>query len=377
MKYKHILVTGGAGFIGSFLVDALIEKGYQVTILDNLEDQVHSGKKPKYLNKKAKFIKGDVRDYETLKKALKNIDVVFHLAASVGVGQSNYLIKKYSDTNVGSMANLLDIVVNNQTTVKKILMTASMTSYGEGDYRCRTHGIIKPELRNEQQLKKKDWNIYCPRCKKPTKPIATTENSVINNNSIYSLTKNVQETMLMLTGKMYNIPIVSLRCFNVYGPRQSLSNPYTGVTAIFISRLKNNSQPVVYEDGEQTRDFISVHDVVTALIKAMKSAKANYQIFNIGSGKPTSIKKVAKILASLLKKPIIPEINRSYRKNDIRHCYADIRKAKKILSWKPKVTLKQGFTELITWSETEKTNDLFKKAEKELADKKLLYSSSF
>lgn len=377
MKYKNILITGGAGFIGSFLTDALIEKGYGVTILDNLEEQVHNGKKPSYLNKKAKFIKGDVRDYATFKKALKNSDVVFHLAASVGVGQSNYQIKKYIDTNVGGMANLLDIVVNNKTSVKKILMTASMTSYGEGDYRCKTHGIVKPELRNEKQLKKKDWNVYCPRCKKPTIAVATGEHSAINNNSIYSLSKNVQETMLMLTGKMYAIPVASLRCFNVYGPRQSLSNPYTGVTAIFINRLKNDTQPVVYEDGEQTRDFISVHDVVAALIKAMESTKANYEIFNIGSGKPTSIKKVAEVLAKLLKKKISPKIDGSYRKNDIRHCYADNKKAKKLLSWKPKVTLKQGFTELIGWSQTEKTNDLFKKAEKELEDKNLLYTASF
>lgn len=372
MKYQHILVTGGAGFIGSFLIDALIEKGYTVRILDNLEEQVHNGTKPKYLNKKAQFIQGDVRDYGLLQKALKDIDVVFHLAASVGVAQSNYQVKKYTDTNVGSMANLLDLVVNGKTSVKKILMTASMTSYGEGDYRCKTHGIVKPSLRPESQLKKKDWNIYCPKCKRKVVAIPTREESAINNNSIYSLTKNVQETMLMLVGKMYGIPVVSLRCFNVYGPRQSLSNPYTGVTAIFISRLKNNNQPVVYEDGMQSRDFISVHDVVAALIKGMESSKANYHIINIGSGKSTSVKEVAVVLAKLLKKKLTPKIDRSFRINDIRYCYADNRKAKKLLGWKPAVTLRQGFSELIAWSEKEEAVDSFEKAQKELKEKKLL-----
>jgi dTDP-L-rhamnose 4-epimerase len=372
MKYQHILVTGGAGFIGSFLTDALIKKGYKVRILDNLEDQVHKEHKPKYLNSKAQFVKGDVRDYDTLKRALKDIDVVYHLAASVGVAQSNYQIKKYSDTNIGSMANLLDLVVNNKTSVKKILMTASMTSYGEGDYRCKIHGVIKPQLRPESQLKKKDWSVYCAKCRRKVDAIPTTEESTINNNSIYSLSKNVQETMLMLTGRMYGIPVVSLRCFNVYGPRQSLSNPYTGVTAIFISRLKNNNPPVVYEDGLQSRDFISVHDVVAALIKGMESNKANYEIMNIGSGKPTSVKEVAETLAKLLKKKIAPSISRGFRVNDIRHCYADNRKAKKLLGWKPSVTLRQGFAELIRWSENEEAVDSFEVAQKELKEKKLL-----
>lgn len=372
MKQQHILVTGGAGFIGSFLADALIKRGYKVRILDILEEQVHKGKKPKYLNKKAQFIKGDVRDFATLQKALKDIDVVFHLAASVGVAQSNYQIKKYTDTNVGSMANLLDIIVNNETSVKKILMTASMTSYGEGDYRCKIHGVVKPPLRPESQLKKKDWNVYCPQCKRKVVAIPTKEESIINNNSMYSLTKNIQETMLMLVGKMYNIPVVSLRCFNVYGPRQSLSNPYTGVTAIFISRLKNNNQPVVYEDGLQSRDFISVHDVVDALIKGMESSKANYKILNIGSGKSTSVKEVAEILAKLLKKKIAPKLDHGFRINDIRYCYADNRKAKRILDWRPKVRLSQGFAELIAWSEQEEAIDNFETAQKELKEKNLL-----
>ncbi len=372
MQNSRILVTGGAGFIGSFLVDTLIDTGYQVRILDNLEDQVHQGKIPVYLNPKAEFIKGDVRDYKIFEKSLEDIDAVYHLAARVGVGQSNYQIKEYMDVNVLGMANLLDIVVNKKTKVKKILMTASMTSYGEGEYNCGTCGIVKPDLRSATQMKKKDWNIYCPVCKSVVSPVATRESAKINNNSIYALSKNVQEEMMFTVGKTYDIPVVSMRCFNVYGPRQSLSNPYTGVTAIFISRLKNNQKPVVYEDGEQSRDFVSVHDVVDVLIVALENKKADYNIFNIGGGKPTSIKTVAQTLSKLLKKNSGLDINLSFRKNDIRHCFADITKANKLLSWKPKITLESGFEELIVWSEKEEAHDLFKKAEDELREKHLL-----
>ncbi|HSA83365.1 MAG TPA: GDP-mannose 4,6-dehydratase, partial [Patescibacteria group bacterium] len=227
-------------------------------------------------------------------------------------------------------------------------------------------------LRSEKQMKKEDWNLYCPKCHRIVEPIPTKERSEFNNNSIYALSKNVQESMLHLMGNMYKIPVVSLRCFNVYGPRQSLSNPYTGVSAIFISRLKNDNQPVVYEDGLQSRDFISVHDVVDALILSMESKKADYQIFNMGSGKPTAIKEIAETLAKLLKKNILPKTNGGFRINDIRHCFADISHIKKILGWKPKVTLKEGLKELIAWSENEKAIDSFEKAEKELKQKKLL-----
>lgn len=372
MKKNKVLITGGAGFIGSFLTDRLIDKGYKVRILDNLEEQVHQNKLPKYLNKKAEFIKGDVKDYKKLKDSLQGIDIVFHLAASVGVGQSNYEIKKYTDTNIGGMANLLDITINNKTKVKKIIMTASMTGYGEGYGKCKEHGKVKPALRSEEQLKKGDWSLYCPSCKKTLDQIPTDENAYISNNSIYSLTKNVQETMLMLTGKMYNIPVVSFRCFNVYGPRQSLSNPYTGVTAIFVSRLKNNNAPIIYEDGLQSRDFISVHDVVTALEQSIENDKTNYQIFNLGSGIPTPIKQIAQILAKLLGKKISPNTTGEYRVNDIRHCYADIAKIKKVLKWSPKVSLKEGLKELIEWSRNQEAVDTFDLAEKKMKEKKLI-----
>lgn len=372
MHYKKILVTGGAGFIGSFLVDELITKGYQVRILDNLEEQVHQGKKPSYLNIKAQFIKGDVRDYDTLKKALKDIDAVFHLAAAVGVGQSNYEIKKFSDANIGGMSNLLDILVNSKTRVKKIITNSSMTGLGEGNYQCNKCKVVRPPIRDEGQLSKKQWEPKCPSCKGKLKPIATPEDALEYPNSIYAITKKAQQDMMLFIGKTYNIPAVALRCFNVYGPRQSLSNPYTGVTAIFISRIKNNQPATVYEDGLQSRDFISVHDVVDALVLSLEKDSANYQILNMGSGNPISIKEIAETIAKLLGKPNLVSVNQEFRKNDIRHCFADNRKARKLLGWKPKITLEQGFKELIEWSANEKAVDKFKEAEKELRSKKIL-----
>lgn len=367
-----ILVTGGAGFIGSHLVDRLINLGHHVTILDNLESQVHRGRQPKYINKEADFVKGDVRDYKVLHSVLSKKNIVFHLASRVGVAQSNYEIEKYVNTNVGGMANLLDIAVNQKLSLQKIIMTASMTSYGEGSYRCASHGLVKPHLRQAADVRKGQWDPHCPLCQKTIRSVETTEQALINNNSIYSLTKNVQEELLSFIGTAYHIPFVSLRCFNVYGPRQSLSNPYTGVSAIFISRLKHNRPPVVYEDGNQTRDFVSVHDVVDALIASMNNENAKSEILNIGSGKPTKIKDLAVAIAKVLGKKIKPQITGEFRLNDIRHCFADISKAKKVLGWQPKISLNDGLQELVSWSHQETAKDLFDLAEKQLRDKSLL-----
>lgn len=374
MKKQRVLVTGGAGFIGSFLVDALVEKGHSVVVLDNLEDQVHQGKIPRYLNAKAEFIKGDIRKYKIFSNALKNIDVVFHLASRVGVGQANYQVKDYVDANIGGMSNLLHYVVNEKSSqIKKIIMTASMTSYGEGLYLCKKHGKMKMTTRSDVQMKSKKWELYCPKCGDVLQAIPTPEDTELQDNGIYSITKHVQEQLLFFIGKMYKIPVVSLRLFNVYGPRQSLSNPYTGVAAIFISRLKNNKQPVIFEDGGQTRDFISVHDVVTALLLAMEKKEADYSVFNIGSGHPKTVKEIAVLLAKLLKKNIPPVITADGRKGDIRHCFADATRARKVLGWKPRVSFEKGMGEVVAWSAKEKASDVFEKAAGELSEKKLIY----
>ena len=368
----RILITGGAGFIGSFLSDKLLTLGYRVRIFDNLEPQIHRGSTPEYLNPGVEFIRGDVRDYALLANALEDVDIIFHLASRVGVGQSNYQMKAYTDANIGCMANLLDIVINRKLPVQKIIMTASMTAYGEGNYICALCCIIKPPIRTKQQFIKNQWDPVCPSCAGTIAAAQTSEEASLDAGSIYALTKHTQEEMLMLVGKMYRIPVISLRCFNVYGPRQSLSNPYTGVAAIFISRLKNNKRPVVYEDGEQTRDFVSVHDVVDALVAAMIKDSANYKACNIGSGKPTKIRDIATILAKILNKDIEAKITGEYRSNDIRHCFADIRRAHRLLGWKPRISLKTGLAELIKWSQDQRADDDFEQSEKELRDKNLL-----
>lgn len=374
MKKQRILVTGGAGFIGSFLVDALVKKGHSVVVLDNLEEQVHQGESPKYLNTKATFIKGDIRKYKIFSNALRDIDVVFHLASRVGVGQANYQVKDYVDTNIGGMSNLLHYVVNEKSSqIKKIIMTASMTSYGEGLYLCKNHGKIKMSTRSDVQMKSKKWELFCPTCGNVLRAIPTPEDTELQDNGIYSITKHVQEQFLLFIGRMYKIPVVSLRLFNVYGPRQSLSNPYTGVAAIFISRLKNNKQPVIFEDGGQTRDFISVHDVVTALLLAMEKKEADYSVFNIGSGHPKTVKSIAEVLAKLLKKNISPIITGDGRKGDIRHCFADATRARDVLGWAPKVSFEKGMGEVVAWSAKEKASDVFDKAAGELSEKRLIY----
>lgn len=365
-----ILVTGGAGFIGSFLVDKLVTLGHKVTIYDNLEPQVHHGKIPKYLNKEAEFIKADICDKERLDKALRKIDVIFHEAAMVGVGQSMYEVIKYTKVNDLGTATLLDLIVNkHKRHIKKMIVAASMSEYGEGLYSCKKCGLVKPRLREESDLEKKQWEMKCPNCHNSLLPIPTDENAELNSHSVYAINKRTQEDMFLTIGKTFAIPAVALRYFNVYGPRQSLSNPYTGVAAIFISRIKARKPPVIFEDGLQSRDFVSVHDIVSANIAAMQNSRADYQIFNVGSGNGIGIKDLAYLLAKLFQSRINPQITYQYRRGDIRHCFADVSKIKKVLSWEPKVKLMEGMRELIAWSSKEKSKDLFDQANRILKEK--------
>jgi dTDP-L-rhamnose 4-epimerase len=369
---KKILVTGGAGFIGSFIVDELVKQGHDVRVLDNIDPQVHSNRTPDFLNKNVEFIKGDITNKGTFKNALQDVEVVFHQASAVGVGQSMYQVEHYTKVNSLGTAVLLDLLVNTEHNVKKLLVAASMSSYGEGSYECENCGLVEPELRTEEQMKKRDWEIHCPKCNRTVKPVPTKETKTQKANSIYAITKKNQEEMCLNIGKAYGIPIVALRYFNVYGPRQSLSNPYTGVVAIFMSRIKNNHSPVVYEDGLQTRDFISVHDVVRANILAMKSNNANYEVFNVGTCKPLTIKSVAGTLAKLYRKDIRPDITNKFRKGDVRHCFADITKIKNKVGFEPKMGFEEGMKELVEWSKTTKAEDKFEKATEELREKGLI-----
>jgi len=370
-----ILVTGGAGFIGSFLVDELVNKKHSVIIYDNLDKQVHIKKrKPDYLNKKAEFIYGDVRDYKKFKEVIlrNKVELIYHFAAKVGVGQSQYQIKEYMDVNVGGTANLLDILVNNKHIVKKLVVASSMSSYGEGICFCKKcNKTFQSGLRSEAQLKNKIWEILCPKCNSVAEPVSTSEDARQGCHSIYALSKKSQEEMCLTIGKTYNIPTTALRFFNVYGPRQSLSNPYTGVAAIFMSRIKNNKSPVIFEDGNQTRDFIYVTDLVKGILLATKKI-ADYKVYNLGSGQPISIKQVASIIAKAYNKKIAPEIQNKYRKGDIRHCFADITKIKRELGFLPRINFYEGIKRLVNWAKTVQALDMYKKAEKELMEKGLV-----
>jgi len=372
---SKVLVTGGLGFIGSHVVDLLVSKGYEAKILDNLEPQVHGteGRLPDYFNSSATLLKGDITNKEFLKEAIQDVDAVIHLAAAVGVGQSMYQISKYVSYNTLGTANLLDVIVNERNNVKKIIVASSMSIYGEGKYYCEKCGYVYPSLREESQLEKREWEPKCPICKGKITPVATDENKPLNPTSIYAQTKRHQEEMVLLIGKTYGIPSVALRFFNVYGPRQSLRNPYTGVAAIFLSRLLNNKPPYIFEDGNQTRDFVHVKDVAQVVVLALEKSSADYLPVNVGSGKAISIKQVAKLLAELLNLKIEPIISNKFRKGDVRHCFADISRAKSLLDYEPKISIEEGFRELVNWAKEHhwEAVDLFDKAMKELEERKL------
>lgn len=366
---SKVLVTGGAGFIGSHLVDKLVEMNNEVVVVDSLEKQVHT-KKPDYLNPEAKYVFEDIRDESVLAKAVKDIEVIFHEAAAVGVGQSMYQVEKYVDVNTMATAKLLDILVNKEHEVKKLIVASSMSIYGEGAYECEDCGVVNPSLRLEDQLKQREWEMKCPNCGKIVKPILTSEDKPLHPTSIYAITKRDQEEMCLTVGRAYGIPTVALRYFNVYGPRQSLNNPYTGVCAIFSARIKNNNPPLIFEDGLQSRDFVSVRDIVDANILTMKSSNANYEVFNVGTGKPVNILEIARVLVGLYGKEnelnLSPEITNKYRAGDIRHCFANISKITDKLGYKPKVDFEEGMKELVAWGEKEESEDKFEEAHEEL-----------
>jgi len=368
---KNILVTGGAGFIGSHLVDELVRRGHHVKIIDNLEPQVHS-KPPDYLNSAADFIPGDIRNEVAINKALKNVNIVIHLAAMVGVGQSMYQIQKYTDTNVSGTARLLELIAHNPQSIEKLVVASSMSIYGEGAYRCSECGIAHPKPRTETQLASQDWEMDCPMCGGKATPVPTTEEKPLHPTSIYAITKQLQEEMCLCIGRAYNIPVVALRFFNTFGTRQSLSNPYTGVAAIFLSRIMNNQPPLVFEDGLQTRDFVSVYDVVQAIILAMEKPEANYEVFNVGTGQAVTIREIAETLIRLCHKDLRPIILGKYRSGDIRHCYADISKIRTRLGYVPKIGLENGMQELISWSMTTTAEDNTYRAQEELLQRGLV-----
>lgn len=373
MKKFSVLVTGGAGFIGSHIVDALVEQGHEVRILDSLVEQVHGGKVPEHLHSAAEFIKADVCNAEAVAKALDGIDVVYHEAAEVGVGQSMYEITRYVKANDLGTAVLLEEMVKRPTQFRKLFVASSMSIYGEGAYKCGGCGkVVHPFLRSDEQLDAHAWEYQCSDCDDKLIAIGTPEDKPLFPTSVYAVSKQVQEQYCLSVGRAYKIPTVAFRYFNVYGTRQSLSNPYTGICAIFSSRLMNDQPPLIFEDGEQTRDFVNVKDIARANVLALETDKADYQSINIGTGRPTSVKQVAHLLAKGLGKSIEPEIVGKYRGGDIRHCVADISKARALLGFEPQVSLENGLAELLEWLGHQKAEDRVASATAELTSRGLV-----
>ena len=370
---KKILVTGGAGFIGSHIVDGLIERGHDVRVLDSLDPQVHANADgpPKYLNEKAEFIRGDIRNKDDVKKALADIEVLYHEAAAVGVGQSMYMIDHYVDVNSRGAGMVLDQIFNGKNSIEKMIVASSMSIYGEGMYLCENCGEFEGEFRGRKQLEARRWEMTCPGCGKPAQPIATPETKPLAPTSVYAIGKRDHEELFMSLGKAYGMPTVALRYFNVYGPRQSLSNPYTGVAAIFQSNIKNDNPPIIYEDGGQSRDFVDYRDVVSANMLALESSKADYGIFNVGAGKPVSVLDIAKTFARLYGKSVEPKIQQKFRQGDIRHCFADISRIRDI-GYEPKIGFDRGMSDLVEWGMCENALDLSQKALAELRQRDLV-----
>lgn len=367
MSGKRVLVTGGAGFVGSHTADALLRGGHSVRVFDNLDPQVHNGRLPTYLAKEIEFQRGDMRDIDALRAAVRGMDVVYHLAAAVGVGQSMYEIARYMEVNTQGTANLLQVLLDSKLSLEKLIVASSMSIYGEGQYQCPEHGTVAPPPRPMRQLRDKGWEVRCPECGHTLNPIPTNEEKPLQCTSFYSLSKKDQEEMVLLFGRTYDVPVVALRYFNIYGTRQALSNPYTGVAAIFGSRLLNDRAPMIFEDGNQMRDFVSVHDVVQANLLAMKSEDANGRALNIGSGEPITIREVAAILGEELGKTAPIEITGKYRAGDIRHCYADVSRARDVLGYTPKFGFRDGVTELVSWLRSQTAVDHVYEASRQLS----------
>jgi len=356
-KGKKVLITGGAGFVGSHTADALLRRGHSVRIYDNLSEQVHAVEKPAYIPIEAEFVRGDVRDLRALSQAVRGVDVIYHLAAAVGVGQSMYQISYYTAVNNQGTANLLQAILETGSQPEKIILASSMSIYGEGKYLCPACGEVAPGPRSQEQLASKNWDALCPNCSQLVMPVATDEAKSPQCTSIYALSKKDQEEMVLLFSRTYGIPAVALRYFNIYGSRQSLSNPYTGVAAIFASRLMNGNPPIIFEDGLQMRDFVSVHDVVQANLLAMDSSAADGAALNVGSGEPVSLRQVARELGRALGVNASFETTGKYRAGDIRHCFGDISAISRLLGYRPKVRLKQGIQELVQWLKSQEAND--------------------
>ena len=362
---EKILITGGAGFIGSNLALALLKRGHQVTVLDNLSEQIH-GKNPEetsplYLSIKDKvhFIKGTVACRETLQKAIANNTVIVHLAAETGTGQSMYEIQHYTDVNIGATALLLDILTNEKHLVKKVVVASSRAIYGEGKYYNKTKNtFVYPLQRTDADMQKGDFEVKDPQNHSDVlELVATTEDSIIHPTSVYGITKQVQEQLVMTVCPTIGIAGVAFRYQNVYGPGQSLKNPYTGILSIFSTQIKNGNGINIFEDGKETRDFVFISDVVDATVLGIEKEAANNHVFNVGTGVATDVITVAKELSNNYGIQVPITISGNYRLGDIRHNYADITKARQLLGFEPKISFKEGLKQFTDWVNTQEVEE--------------------
>jgi dTDP-L-rhamnose 4-epimerase len=366
MPCQQVLITGGAGFIGAHLAEELLAHGYRVRVLDNLIPQVHGPqrKRPDYLSKDVELIVGDVRNSTAVRTALQGVHAVFHLVARVGVGQSMYEIAEYTSVNNLGTATLLEQLA--EKPVQRLVVASSMSIYGEGLYRTRDGRLVDNAQRTPQQLKAGDWELRDSH-QDLLVPLPTPERKVPALNSLYALSKYDQEQMCMIVGRAYGIPTVALRFFNAYGPFQALSNPYTGVLAIFSSRLLNGKKPLINEDGHQKRDFVNIADLVRGCRLALEVEDAADQVFNLASGQPITIYEVAERVATVLgRKHLAPQITNKYRVGDIRHCFADITRAREVLGFCPQVPFEPGLRRLAAWLERQVTYDRVDESRAEL-----------
>ena len=360
---KNILVTGGAGFIGSNVALKLLDKGYNVTVLDNLSKQIHGvdpeKTSPLYLSIKDKvnFIKGSVASREDWLKALDGQDAVIHLAAETGTGQSMYEIEKYVDTNIGGTALLLDILTNTKNHVKRVLVAESRAIYGEGKYHCQKCGDVYPLGRCDEDMSKGDFECKCPKCGGEVELVATTEDSVIHPSSVYGIAKQVQGQLVHLVCPTIGVESVSFRYQNVYGPGQSLSNPYTGILSIFSTRIKNGNGINIFEDGKETRDFVYIDDVVDATILGLEVPEANGHVFNVGTGIATDVMTVANTLCEKYGVKVPITVSGNYRLGDIRHNFADISLARNILGFEPKWSFADGIAQFCKWVDKQEVQE--------------------
>lgn len=365
------LVTGGAGFIGSHLVDALVERGDRVRVLDSLDPQVHGDDPTPTLiaghvdSGRVEFVRGDVTDRDAVETALDGVSTVFHQAAAVGVGQSMYRIADYVRANTLGAAVLLEAMVERRERIRRVVVASSMSIYGEGHYRCAEHGDVAPPLRGEEQLAAGDYEMHCPTCHRVVVPAPTPESKPLQPTSVYAVTKRDHEELFLSVGAAYGIPTVALRYFNVYGPRQSLNNPYTGVAAIFASRLLNGRPPLIFEDGLQSRDFVHVSDIVAANLRALDRDEAVGGAYNIGTGRSLNLRDMVEALRERLGGPE-PEYVDRFRQGDIRHCFADTTRAGAELAFETSVAFEDGIDDLAAWAREQSPEDRVAQATSEL-----------